>query len=220
MSNHTDSLADQGAALRLASAGRLPEQVAATFEAEREAMIGRGVPDRTAAPGTAMPDGELLDVHGEPTTLTAARAGRPAVVVFYRGAWCPYCNLTLRHYQATLVAELEARGIVLVAVSPQTPDGSLSVAEKNELTFTVLSDPGNRIADRLGLTFTPGADARAAQQRLGVDLADLNADGTAVLPLTTAVLVDAAGTIRWIDVRPDYTSRSESAEILAAADAL
>jgi peroxiredoxin len=68
-----------------------------------------------------LPDAELLDAHGQLTTPTAARDGKPAVVVFYRGAWCPYCNLTLRTYQEQLVGPLADRGAVLIAVSPQRP---------------------------------------------------------------------------------------------------
>lgn len=165
-----------------------------------------------------MPDGDLLDVHGKPTTLSETTAGRRAVVVFYRGAWCPYCNVTLRAYQEELVGELETLGVALVAISPQKPDESLSLAEKHDLSYAVLSDPGNQIARQLGIVFTLGDGARAGQAKLGVDITEGNADGTADLPLTTTVLVDADGTIRWIDVHPDYTTRSEPADILAALD--
>ena len=220
MSTLATPIADQSAEVLKGAADHLPAEVNAAFEAERERMIERAVPVGVAAPGTPMPDGELLDVHGEPTTLAAARAGRPAVVVFYRGTWCPYCNITLRTYQTELVGELDARGIALVAVSPQKPDGSLSIAEKNELTYTVVSDPGNQIAKQLGIVYTLGEEARTAQIALGLDLTQANIDGTAELPLTTAAIVDAAGTIRWIDVRPDYTSRTEPAEILAAVGIL
>lgn len=220
MTNKDTTIADQSAEVSRQSGERLPAEVTAAFAAELERLVADGVPAGTAAPGTPMPDGALLDVHGAPTTLAAAREGRAAVVVFYRGAWCPYCNLTLRTYQRALTSELNARGVALIAVSPQTPDGSLSLAEKHALTYTVVSDPGNQIAKALGIVFTLGDGAREAQAKLGLDLAEVNADGTAELPLTTTVLVDTDGVIRWIDVHPDYTSRSEPAEILAAVDAL
>lgn len=108
--------------------------------------------------------------------------------------------------------------MALVAISPQRPDGSLTTVEKNELSYRVLSGPGNQIAERLGIMFTLGRGARDAQLNLGLDLADVNADGTARLPLASTVLVDAAGTIAWIDVHPDYTTRSEPADILTAVD--
>ena len=220
MPDQDTTIAAQSAAVSKQAAERLPADVVEAFEGERLRLVGEGIPAGVAAPGTAMPDGDLLDAHGKPTTLTDTRADRPAVIVFYRGAWCPYCNVTLRAYQQSLLGELDARGVALVAISPQNADESLSLAEKHELGYAVLSDPGNQIAHALGIVFTLGEGARGGQAKLGVDLADVNADGTYELPLTTTVVVDAAGTIRWIDVHPDYTTRSEPAEILAAVDAL
>jgi peroxiredoxin len=167
-----------------------------------------------------MPDAQLLDVHGAPTTLAEAVGGRSGVIVLYRGAWCPYCNLALRAYQEDLVPRLSQRDIPLVAISPQKSDGSLSVQEKNELTFTVLSDPGNQIAAGLGVLTAPSDAARGAQRALGLDLPEANADGTARLPMPTVVILDGAGIIRWIDVHPDYTTRSEVADIIDALRAL
>jgi peroxiredoxin len=163
-----------------------------------------------------MPDGDLLDVDATPTTLTKVRGGKPAVVVFYRGAWCPYCNLTLRTYQQTLVPELTARGVSLVAISPQTPDGSLSMQQKHQLTFEVLSDPGNQIAGQLGILTGPTDDARQAQASLGLIIGEHNADGTDTTPMPAVVILDAEGTIGWIDVHPHYTSRTEPGQILKA----
>ncbi|MFF1923741.1 peroxiredoxin-like family protein [Streptomyces sp. NPDC058221] len=218
--NKDTTIADQSAEVGRQAGGRLPGEVTAAFEAELARLLAAGVPAGAAVPGAKMPDGDLLDMYGSPTTLAAALAGRPAVVVFYRGAWCPYCNLALHVYQNALVDELDARGVALVAVSPQKPDASLSLAEKHALTYAVVSDPGNQIARQLGIVFTLGRGAREAQAELGLDLATVNADGTADLPLATTVLVDTDGTIRWIDVHPDYTTRSEPAEILEAVAAL
>lgn len=220
MAGKDTTIADQTAEQRRQANQRLPADVTAAFDAELARLVGRGIPSGVAAPGTAMPDGDLLDRYGKPVTLSEVRAGRPAVVVFYRGAWCPYCNIALRTYQETLVGELDARGVALVAISPQKPDGSLSLAEKHDLSYAVVSDPGNQIAARLGIVFSLGEDARAGQVKLGLDLAAVNADGTYDLPLSTTVVVDAAGTIRWIDVHPDYTTRSEPAEIIAAVESL
>jgi peroxiredoxin len=169
-----------------------------------------------AQPGTRLPDGELLDVAGQPATLADTLGGKPAVIVFYRGAWCPYCNIALRTYQAQLVPVLTARGISLIAVSPQTPDGSLSTKEKKELTFTVLSDPGNRIARQLGILTAPSDGVQAANLQLGLDLTQVNADGTTGLPMPTVLITDAAGVIRWIDAHRDYTTRTEPGQILQA----
>jgi len=204
-------------AMQARTAVHLPAAALAAFGAEQEELRTAGNPE-TDAVGTT-PDADLLDAHGSPTTLTAARAGRPAVVVLYRGGWCPYCNIALRTYQAQLLPELRERGIELIAVSPQKPDGSLSTQEADELTFTVLSDPGNALARQLGIRTEPTADARAAQQALGLELTALNADGTTEIPMPTTLVLDAQGVVRWIDVHADYTTRSEVADILAAVDA-
>src|ERR671935_1571978 len=113
------TIADEVEALHQGLAGQIPDQVLSPLLAEQKMLDAAGVPEVAAKAGSAMPDGDLLDAHGQATTLTAARVGKPAVVVFYRGAWCPYCNVALRNYQANLVPELDARGIALIAVSPQ-----------------------------------------------------------------------------------------------------
>lgn len=200
-------------------AGQLPDGVANAFAAERAGLRANGMPAGVAVPGEPMPDVQLLDVHGAPTTLAKATGGRSSVVVLYRGAWCPYCNLTLRAYQEDLVPQLGQRDIPLLAISPQKPDGSLSMQEKNELTFTVLSDPGNQIAAALGVLTAPTDDARDAQRTLGLDLAESNADGTQGVPMPTVAIVDSKGIIRWIDVHPDYTTRTEVADIIDAVSA-
>jgi len=199
-----------------ASAGQLPADVAKAFAAEQRDLAAAGLLSATAGPGDRMPDGNLLDVAGEPASLAEALGSRPGVIVFYRGGWCPYCNIALRTYQARIVPALADRGILLVAISPPTPDGSLSTKETKELTFTVLSDPGNQIAGQLGILTAPSDGARAAQLQLGLDLTKVNADGTTALPMPTVVVVDASGVIRWIDVHRDYTTRTEPDQVLQA----
>jgi len=212
----TSTIAEQVASLHRASAGQLPAEVAEAFAAEQRDLAAAGHPSGVAEPGSRLPDGELLDVAGEPATLAETLGGKPAVIVFYRGGWCPYCNIALRTYQAQLVPALAERGISLIAISPQTPDGSLSTKESKELTFTVMSDPGNQIAGQLGILTAPSDGTRAAQLQLGLDLTQVNADGTTALPMPTVVIADADGVIRWIDVHLDYTTRTEPGQVLQA----
>lgn len=219
MTTQTPTIAEQAQAHAAESAEKLPAEASGAFAAEQAALDARGVPAGVATPGTALPDAELLDVNGEVTTLARLRGGRPAVVVLYRGAWCPYCNIALRTYQAQLVPALDARGVALIAVSPQKPDGSMSAVEVNELTFTVASDPANQLAVALGVETRPSAEALAGQQLIGLDLATRNTDGRTNLPMPTVVVLDAAGVIWWIDVHPNYATRTEVPEILAAIDA-
>jgi peroxiredoxin len=153
---------------------------------------------------------------GSPVSLDQLVESGPAVVVFYRGGWCPYCNLALRTYQRELVPALPAFGARLVAISPQTPDQSLSTVEKAELDFTVLSDPGNRVAQSVGIVFQQADDVLEAQRQLGLDLATVNAEGSTRLPRPTVLIVDRDRVVRFVDVQPDYTARTEVADILAA----
>lgn len=202
------------------SPNRLPEELATVFAAEQAQLDVTGRPDGVLAPGAEMPDGELLDVDGQPTSLRQVRGNAVAVVVFYRGAWCPYCNIALKAYQDLLVPALTDRGVGLIAISPQRPDGSLGMRDKHALSYVVLSDPGNQVAGKLGILTAPEAAVVTAQGALGLDLTEVNADGTRTLPLPTTAIVDADGVLRWIDVHPNYATRSEPADILAALSAI
>ena len=194
-----------------------PSEGTSAFAREQQALEGL-TPTGVITVGERLTDARLLDVHGADTTLLAAIGEKPAVLVFYRGAWCPYCNIALRTYQAELVDELDARGVRLIAVSPQKPDGSLTMQEKHGLRFAVLSDPDNTLLRDAGILTAPSPDARAAQLELGLDLEAVNADGTTALPMPTTLIIDPDLTVRWVDVHPDYSTRTEPAEILAALD--
>src|SRR6202012_3601686 len=97
------TIADRVAKMQEGIAGHLPDKVLSAFSAEQAGLDARGIPDGVAQPGDSLGDFDLLDVHGEPTKLSRELRGRAAVVVLYRGAWCPYCNLALRAYQDNLV---------------------------------------------------------------------------------------------------------------------
>jgi peroxiredoxin len=198
-------------------ATKAPEEILSVLRDERASLDRAGVPKAVPTAGSPMPDGPLLDVHGASTNLTDARGGRPAVIVTYRGEWCPYCNISLAAYQEHLVPRLRELGVELIALSPQRPDGSLTMQQKHDLTFTVLSDPGNQIARQLGIVNPPRSEeARAATAAFGIDVATTNADSTDDLPMPTAVIVDAEGIIRWIDVHPEYAFPTEPQAILDA----
>jgi len=214
------TIADHVSALHEQMAGHAPAGLLEALRSEQAALNAAGIPAGIPGPGAPLPDGDLLDPRGRASTLAATRRDRPAVVVFYRGAWCPYCNLTLRTYQAELAPELARRGVELIAISPQKPDGSLSMQETNNLTFSVLSDPGNHIAGKLGILTAPSDAATEAQASMGLDIAEHNADATRTIPMPTVIVVDADGVIRWIDVHPNYTTRTEVEQILGAVDEL
>jgi peroxiredoxin len=215
----TQTIAEQLPRLRASIDESAPAEVAEIFLREQRALASV-TPEGIIEPGARLPDTELLDPHGQSTTLTEALAGRAGVLVFYRGVWCPYCNLALRTYQVALLDELERRGVQLVAVSPQCPDGSLTMQERHGLAYPVLSDPGSTLGRAAAIMTQPGAEALAAQLKLGLDLEVVNADGTPAIPMPTTLIVDRDRIVQWVDVHPDYSARSEPGQILAAVDAL
>jgi len=193
----------------------------AATAAERQRLTAEGVPADVIKPGTTLSDATLLDPFGTETTLYQAMpAGQPAVIVFYRGAWCPFCNIALQIYQEVLLPQLLGRDVALVAVSPQKPDGSLTMKQKHGLTFSVLSDPGLKLADQVGVVMHLSEAARHAVIDAGLNFAATNVDGSSALPMPTVLILDAEHVVRWIKVNPDWTERSEPAEIVAALDAL
>lgn len=210
------TIAEQVTDVKAAAADRLPAQVVAVFASDQAALAAGGIPAAAVAVGDKLAAFALPDATGQTRTLDELTAEGPAVIVFYRGGWCPYCNLTLRTYQRDLLPELRAYPARLVAISPETPDVSLSTQERAELAYTLLSDTGAHLADTLGITFEPSEAGLAAQRTLGVDIRSTRADVGTRLPMPTVLIVDTDHVARFVDIHPDYTGRTEVSEILAA----
>ncbi|TCL83046.1 peroxiredoxin [Rathayibacter sp. PhB179] len=194
------------------------DELATVFASEQADLVENGVPAGAVAAGERLPSATVVTEGGESVALSSLLGDGPAVLVFYRGAWCPYCNITLRHYDATLAPELASRGIAFVAVSPETPDASATLG--GELGFTVVTDPGNALATELGIVTAPSDAAIEAHTALGFAVKDSNADDTPAIPFPTVLVLDAEGVVRFADVHVDYTTRTETEAILAAVDAL
>lgn len=210
------TIREQSEQQKAAASERLPAEVVEAFDRSIRDLLDQGMPPGTIAVGHTLEPFTLIDANGAPVTLDGVVETGPAVIVFYRGGWCPYCNLALRTYQRELLPKLAAFNARLVAISPQSADESLSTAEKDGLDFTVLSDPGNRVAKRLGIVFQQADEVLAAQRKLGLDLAQVNAEGSTQLPRPTVLIVGRDRKVGFVDVQPDYTARTEVADILAA----
>jgi peroxiredoxin len=200
-------------------AAKIPDPVATRLRAASDETTASGV-----APGLAVseraPDFTLPNVLGEPVGLARRLAQGPVVLSFYRGEWCPFCNLELRALQAAL-PRFEAYGASLVAISPQTPDHSLSATEKNELSFDVLSDVHQEVIAAYRVQFTVPADLKDLHLEVfHNDLAIHTADGSWDLPIPATFVIDRSGIVRARYVSADYTTRMDPAEIEAALAAL
>ncbi|TVY32232.1 putative peroxiredoxin [Lachnellula occidentalis] len=176
-------------------------------------------PSKAIQPGSKLPHFTLPSASGTSVSSSSLLAKGPILMTFYRGSWCPYCNLTLRSLQAHLPA-LRAKSCTLVAISPELPDTSLSTVEKNELQFPVLSDVGNELARKLGMVFEQPEELRAVFDRFGHDLRGRNGDDSMVVPVPAVVLVGGDGVVRNVHVDADYTKRLEPDVAVAWLDAL
>ena len=181
-------------------------------------LVATGIAEKALGVGDKAPDFELPDANGNPVRLADLLAKGAVILNFYRGSWCPYCNLELRAYQRDLT-RIHAAGAELVAISPMLPDESLSIAEKNALEFPVLSDVGSAVSEAFGLSFV--VDARIQQmyiERLGNDLPKLNGDDSFRLPLPATYVIGADGTVKYAYVEADYRVRAAPEEVFAALD--
>jgi len=196
-----------------------PEGRAALYEAKIAEMSRVFPRDKIRAVGSLAPSFTLPDAQGRPVSLSAALREGPVVVTFYRGGWCPYCNIQLRAYQDAL-PQIRTRDARLFAISPQLPDASLTTAEKNNLEFDVLSDAGNAVARAFGLVYALPQELRDALSANGKALPGINGDDSWELPLTGTFVIGRDGHIAlaWVDT--DYRRRLAPEQILAALDGL
>lgn len=169
--------------------------------------------------GQQAPSFTLPNAVGKPVSLDDRLAEGPVVVVFYRGAWCPYCDLHLRGMQDAL-SDIDARGASLVAISPQGPDESLSFAERLVLDFDVLSDLDQSVSTAWRLKFELPEALREVYRTMGMALDDHNADGSWNLPVPATFVLDGTGVVRARHVDPNYAKRMPPADVLAALDAI
>ena len=214
------TIKEQADQVRAASTGRLAAEVVEAFTHDRKAMLERGMPTDAVAPGDLLQDFMLPNATGKDVSLSELVADGPAVLVFYRGGWCPYCNLALHQYQAELVPQL---GSIRRATGRDQPPETGRIAQHRRearLQYPVLSDAGARVARRLGVAFQPAEDVLEAQRALGLDIRDGNADGASELPMPTVLVVDRDRIVRLADVHPDYTTRTEVQAIISALDQL
>ncbi len=196
------------------TASRVPAALRKDLQSPIEQLITSGAAEQVLKEGEQAPDFTLPDARGTSVTLSHLLKQGPVIIAFYRGEWCPYCHLQLHAYQRAL-PQLQAVGASLVAISPQTPDHSLSTMEKMELAFAVLSDVGNQVARQFGLVFTIDEAVRSAHQQVGADLPAFNGDDSWELPMAGTFLVDQSATIRLAFVDPDFTRRLDPSVIIA-----
>ena len=207
----TDILAKQQAN----SHAKLPSEVRETMSTATADLAASGILNSAIAVGDTAPDFVLPNATGKEVKLSDLLANGPVVLSFYRGQWCPYCNLELRALELAL-PDITAAGASLAAVSPQTPDNSLSTVEKNELTFEVLSDVDNVVAKQYGLVFQVPEPLHPIYANFGIDIPAHNGDDSYQLPVPATYVIAPEGTVSHSFVNADYTKRLDPVDIVAA----
>jgi peroxiredoxin len=181
-------------------------------------LIASGAASHALKVGAKAPAFTLNDPDGKPVSSTDLLVQGPLIVTFYRGVWCPYCNMDLQAVQAAL-PELELRGARLVAVSPQTAPNSRRSLRENKLSFPILSDPRNEVAAAFGLRFAlPDYLIDLYRNVFKNDLAVVNGDGSWTLPMPGRFVIAQDGTILYAEVNPDYTRRPDPEELIPVLD--
>lgn len=215
----TMGLEQQLAAFKAEFARTAPAGRPALYEAKIEELRAGFALGAAIGIGDTAPDFLLPDPRGIFISLSAVLRHGPAIVTFYRGGWCPYCNIQLRAYQAVL-PEITALGSRLLAISPQLPDRSLSTAESNELTFDVLSDIGNRVARSFGLVYALPEELRDALRSNNKALPGINGDESWELPVPATYVIAPDRRIALAYIEVDYRKRLEPDAVLASLKSL
>ncbi len=193
----------------------VPPAVIATMQRATDELIASGAAQRALKAGDRAPDFVLPDPEGKPVSSTELLAEGPLVLSFYRGVWCPYCNMELQALQEALPAMREL-GARLVAISPQLPANSRKALRQNALEFPILSDSHNEVAAAFGLRFSLPDYLVQLYQSLKNDLPAFNGDPGWTLPMPARYVIGRDGVIVYAEVNPDYTRRPDPSDMLPA----
>ncbi|MBW6530416.1 AhpC/TSA family protein [Sphingomonas sp. RRHST34] len=193
----------------------VPPSVIETMHRATAELIASGAAARALKAGDKAPAFTLKNPEGQPVLSADLLANGPLVVSFYRGVWCPYCNMELQALQAALPA-FEELGASLVAISPQTAVNSRKSVRQNELGFPILSDTHNDVAAAFGLRFELPDYLIDLYKGLKNDLPAFNGDPSWTLPMPGRFVIGQDGTILYAEVNPDYTRRPEPEAMLPA----
>lgn len=201
--------------------GAMPGGFVEALNRSLSELAHAGLIESSLQVGHALPSFSLSNQLGETIESAALLKRGPLVVTFYRGGWCPYCNLALRALEKVL-PEIQAAGGNLVAITPERPDDSLTIAEKNCLKFDLLFDDGLLYAKQLGIVWKiPDYALQWHEKYFGLHLEEHNGHGHRdELPVPATFVVDTDGVVRWRFVEAQYWKRAEPQEVLQAVKGL
>ncbi|WP_165739736.1 peroxiredoxin-like family protein [Pseudoalteromonas sp. Z1A6] len=196
---------------------KLPADVLALMNTTNEELIAQHIKDNALQIGQKVENFSLANHKGENIELADLLKKGPVIISFYRGGWCPYCNLELKALNDYL-PQFKTQSAQLVAISPQLPDETLSTAQKNDLEFDVLSDVSNKVAEQFGLLFTLDERIQALYTQFGIDFEHYYGDKSFKLPLPATYVINQDGVITYAFLSEDYTLRAEPIDVMAALE--
>lgn len=192
---------------------QIPDDVKAIMMKATEDLINSGIEEQLPKVGEKIFDFTLPNYDGKEVRLGELLENGPVVLNFYRGGWCPYCNLQLNYLQSRL-DDFKKYGAVLVAVSPELPDMAASTVDRHSIKFYVLSDVDNKVAKKLGLVFKLPDEVVSIYKKLGHDLEKYNGNDKYEIPIPATFVIDKDFTIRYSFGKADYTQRAEPDDII------
>ncbi|HEY2444550.1 MAG TPA: peroxiredoxin-like family protein [Rhizomicrobium sp.] len=197
----------------------VPRSVIEAMHRATAELIASGAANRAKKVGDKAPDFSLKDPEGNIVSSAELLKKGPLIVSFYRGVWCPYCNLELQALEAAKL-EFDKRGASLVAISPQTPPNTRKSVRQNMLTFPILSDTNGEVGAAFGLRFRLPDYLIELYKTLKTDLPAFNGDPSWTLPMPARYAIGRDGAILYADVNPDYTRRPEPEDIIPTLENL
>ena len=199
------------------SATRMPAAKRQVYTQGIETVRATDIEKSAKQVGDAAIDAELTGWDGENVKLSELWQEGPIVLMWYRGGWCPYCNIQLRAMQQSMDA-IENAGAKLVVLTPELPEKAKETAATNDLDIVALHDNGNALARQYGLVFQlPDAIVPAYRDKL--KLPEYNGNDAMELPLAATYVIDKSGTITYAFLDADYKKRAEPADVIEAVKA-
>jgi peroxiredoxin len=213
------SLQYQLDALKAEREANTPPHAILTRQRAMDQLLASGLDERVLHVGERPPSFRLRDGSGATFSSDNALSVGPVLIVFYRGRWCPYCNVDLAAIESAS-REIRSAGASIVAVSQQTPAESLQTVRLNGLSFGSLVDSHGRVANAFGLRWKAPTELRAVQEECGVDPGAFNGDAAWTLTMPARYIVGEDGTVAYADISVDYTQRGDPSELLPVLDRL
>lgn len=205
-------LQDELDALKAECCEHTPPHIRRIRQETIDDLTSSGIAERAVHAGDHAPEFRLSDPDGKTISSYAVLANGPVLIAFYRGGWCPYCNLDLRAIQA-VVGQFRSSGVSIVAISQQSPYESRSTERMNGLSFPSLVDRGGKVARAFGLRWKLSRELRAAEIESGLDLAAVNGESSWTLTMPALYVISADGIVEYADISADYTRRCDPSEL-------